>query len=181
MERQLAQLVYGDFSTRIKILEEADDALLTEIICKINSLTEDMYSLEERYELNALNQAYNNAIRKLKNSKTPLAAKVKILKGRYAAYFLHKLIKLKKVPKCRRRRRECPYPGCSKFGLLQLHNHLRQVHKLEDKKERQYWLNVARCGYKEQDNIGAGHLDAGQQAGNTIKTENIAENNEHGI
>jgi len=87
MERQMQRLVQGDFSTRIKVLEEADDGLLTEIISKINGLTKDMHTLEERHELNALNHAYNNVIKRLLNGKTPLAVKVKILKGRYAPYF----------------------------------------------------------------------------------------------
>jgi len=177
MERQMQRLVQGDFSTRIKVLEEADDGLLTEIISKINTLKEDMHTIEERYELNALNHAYNNVIKRLLNTQTPLAVKVKILKGRYAPYFLHKLLKLKKTS--RRKRRECPYPGCIKFGLLQLHNHLRQVHKLEDKKERQYWLNVARCGYKNEDKSVVCHLDARQQGENNngAETTNIEKTN----
>jgi len=180
MDRQLEQLVRGDLSTRIELLKQAEDPLLAEIICKINSLTEDMHTVEERYELNALNHTCKNAIGKLINSKTPFAVKAKILKSRYAPMFIHKLIKLKKVQK--RKRRHCPYPGCYKFGILQLHNHLRQVHKLEDKKERQHWLDVARCGYKEQESIDAGHLDAKQQAANTDGEEAVkTENNEHGV
>ena len=164
MERQLEQLVRGDLSTRINVLQQADDALLAEIIRRINTVTEDMCSIEERYKLNALNHAYNNILKKLKNNETPFATKFKILKGHKAPLVVHKLLKLKKVQK--RSRRDCPYPGCFKFGLLQLHNHLRQVHRLENKKDRQYWLDMARCGYKEQDNRGVGHLDASHQGDN---------------
>ena len=80
MERQLEQLVHGDLSTRTKILQEADDVLLAEIIRKIGGLTEDMFNIEERQELNALNYAYNSVIKNLKNDKTPLTVKIKILK-----------------------------------------------------------------------------------------------------
>ena len=43
----------------------------------------------------------------------------------------------------KRRRKDCPIPGCSKTQLLQLSNHLASVHSLNSE-ERKPWLEKVR-------------------------------------
>ena len=50
---------------------------------------------------------------------------------------------LKPVKRQQRKRKDCPVPGCTSLGLLQLHNHLNCVHRYNEK-DRKYWLSIGR-------------------------------------
>ena len=145
MDRQLERLVRGDVSERSRILCEASDDLLRDILQGISAMKKEQYTNEELKELDVLNHSHNYIIHDLKSKKTPLKEKLRILQEKEVPWVIHKLFKLKR--KQVRRRKNCPYPDCHRVGLLQLHNHLQQVHKIKDKTERQTWLDLAKAKF----------------------------------
>ena len=134
----MESLVYGSLQERRSILHQIDYAFFARVLDLIATATKQHYSAEELQDL----RQYDNALAQLKSRETLFKTKTQLLQ-REGPLFIHKVLKpLIKIK--RRKRKNCVYPGCFKKGLLQLHNHLRQVHKLHDKKERQQWLDTAR-------------------------------------
>ena len=140
MESKVERLMRGDHAERVMLLMDADTELMKDIIHKVESINKKRYTHDELQDLNVINFGYDDAIRDLKSKNVAFKEKVKILR-RDGADFIHKILKPMKRQK--RKRKNCPIPKCRSVGLLQLHNHLKHVHKLNDE-DRKYWLSVAR-------------------------------------
>lgn len=138
MDNKIERLIKGEPSEREKILTEAGDGFLQEVIEIIMGCKKGFYSIDQQTELNTLDRRYGGAVKRLLSKRTPFHQKEKLLRETGAS-FIHKLLK----PKQQRRRKDCPVPGCNSLGLLQLHNHLYQVHEF-DKSKRNQWLSIAR-------------------------------------
>ena len=132
----------GDVSARTRILTQASDDFIVKVLDVIASARRKEYSEEEWHDL----ERYLKEIQMLRNQSVGFTKKVKIL-TEVGPWFIHRLLKPLVKPKQKRIRKDCPFPNCYKLGLLQLHNHLRQVHRLTDKKDRQRWLDAARMGH----------------------------------
>ena len=134
----MRQLVKGDREEREKILHDADCEFLDELIGMIMRGKKQCFTLDERHEIRVFDEAYDVA--DLTRRGIPLAQKIKTLKAD-GSYFIHKL--LKPLVKQKRKRKDCPVPGCTSLGLLHLPNHLNNVHRYNEK-DRKYWLSIAR-------------------------------------
>jgi len=139
MDIKIGRLRKGKPLEREEILAEADNVLLKELVNIIMNCKRGDYSLDEQIELNAFNKAFGRSIKMLKSIDTPFHDKVDLLR-KVGSFFIHKILKPRQH---KRRRKDCPVPGCNSLGLLQLHNHLSQVHDYSIS-DRKYWLSVAR-------------------------------------
>jgi len=138
MDSRIERLIKGEPSEREEILAEAEDDFLREVIEIIMGCKKGYYSVSQQTELKSLDQQHGGVVKRLLSKNIPFHRKEKLLRETGSS-FIHKLLK----PKQHRRRKDCPVPGCNSLGLLQLHNHLYQVHEY-DKSKRNHWLSVAR-------------------------------------
>ena len=140
---RMTVLLNGDLTERRRVFHlPYDGYFFAKLLELIYTPTKYKYSEEELRDL----ERYEDTIQELKSFNIPFREKVQLLQ-REGPWFIHRLLKPLVKKSQQRIRKDCPYPGCSKRGLLQLHSHLRQVHKLEDKTERQTWLDRARIAY----------------------------------
>ena len=137
----MESLAYGNLDERRSALHHNNYGFFDDVLELISNGKDSDYTIEQLQELDE----YNTLIEQLKSVDTPFKEKFCILQ-RQGPYFIHKLLKPLVKQRKERKRKDCPYPGCYKICLLQLHSHLRQVHQLTDKKERQKWLDAGRIG-----------------------------------
>ena len=140
MDPRVSRLVKGDRLEREKVLRDADCEFLDELIGMIMRGKKTRYTVDERHDIAVFNEGYDNCIVDLRASGISLSQKMKILKDN-GSYFIHKL--LKPLIKQKRKRKDCPVPGCTSLGLLHLPNHLNNVHRYKEK-DRKFWLSIAR-------------------------------------
>ena len=170
MDSKLERLVKGDHAERAMILLDADSDTMKVIIQKIETCKRLKFTYDELNELKALNRAYEGVIRDLKSVDIPFNEKVRILRED-GPDFIHKL--LKPLRRHKRNRRNCPVKGCKSVALLQLHNHLKYVHRFNDE-ERKYWLTKARL-----DKLGVDYssfiLNHDVEGGSCVLHSNVTE------
>jgi len=140
MDSAISRLIRGDGGERAILLMDGDSTFMQEVVSTLMKIDRGRYSEDELEELNALNYAYDGEINNLLSKDIPFQEKVKILRID-GCKFIHKM--LKPVKRQQRKRKDCPVPGCTSLGLLQLHNHLNCVHRYNEK-DRKYWLSIGR-------------------------------------
>ena len=125
MDSRITRLVKGDHDERAMLLMDGDSTFMREVIDMVMKCHREKRTEEELLELAALSCACDGAIQDLNNKDILFQRKVKILR-RHGRDFIHKL--LKPMKRHKRIRKDCPVPGCTSLGLLQLSNHLNNVH-----------------------------------------------------